>query len=528
VGGEEFYSATGLTFPEGYNKPDKRGKTFFGWSIHFPAVIYARSDVNMSCALTRQTNKRKPLQLGYDEMLTENQLKLSQNTLLWEELRKLRDKITEKARDVGDYLDLLKEYVHQPHPKIKERLQALEKVILDSRLYHETFVVEVLGKIKIEELAKPGKYPRLFTSLGSTSILKAGFLIDIVKECMRHTPGFLEMDFIKSPDYDDLSRVFANLINPTNGYFCFFSDDSSVALQTADEGVWRSNLDISSCDGSHTKFIFDVLRFLCGGESRFKEAIGALVSQLLKNLVIKSYTGFKERKVVLKPLFPCLYTGTTGTTIINNIANWLIGKCLELVLKGQRPKFSECRQLILKVAEDCGYILTVDECHFVEQLQFLKHSPVWTGEQFVPILNIGVILRIFGSCWGDLPYNKKRDTFEGAAYTWNRCLTQSLVHAGNHILTDMLRSKYSTNKDSSKVEIMRKVIKQQFEYRLGATGREIPVALTQSICQRYGVLVEEFESLVSLIKDADDGKGTIIDLPVSRVILSKDYSYDDW
>jgi len=526
--GDEFFGPDGLLFPPGFEKLDMMGKTYFGWYIYCPSVIYARSDHNMVKALTRQTCKRDPDNLGYDELLTGKQRAYCQLATTRMSLEPIRDYLTFLVRELVDYRSLVEGYANMPHSKRAERLSALLEIMDDSSYFDATFVRDVEGKIKIQELGKFKKYPRLFLTLGPKSIFKIGFLIDFVKMAFNAIDDPLyHFEFVKSPVYKTLERVFNCLVEPQDMYFCYFSDDSSVAIRCDDGSVFRANVDISSCDGSHTGEIFNILQFIASGDPRLSLAMRAAIAQCRKSMVLKSYTKVKESKLKLRPIDPVLYTGSTLTTVVNNLANRLIANRIKELIKGQRPKFSDCRLLVIGAAEDCGYIVTMDVCDCVEQLQFLKHSPVWTGEKWIPILNLGVILRIFGSCWGDLPGTSK-EGFARRAYAWNRQLVQSLVHAGDHPLTNMLRSKYAVGSSvSSRTKgIIKRLIEKEVEFKFTKGESTYHFVTAANVMKRYSLPGGQLQSLCSMIHDCKDGGGECINLPITQAILSKDYGYE--
>jgi len=426
--------------------------------------------------------------------------------------------------DLDDYMKLMRDYAYLPHSKRHERVQAYCDLVETKEYFHSRFTKDVEGKIKIQELGKFKKYPRLFISLGSRSIFKSGFLIELLKECFNDEIGDNEeVEFIHGPEYTLLQRTFEKLINPKTIYFPYFSDDSSISIQCND-GVYRANVDISSCDGSHTWVIFKLLQDIADADPRLGQAIRETIDQLKSPLCLRSYSKHKEMKVKLKPVDPVLYTGSTITTVVNNIANLCIFSAVKTNLHGQRPNLSDCRELIRASAESCGYIVTIDECDDITQLQFLKHSPVIKGGVVVPILNLGVILRLFGSCWGDLPYTKD---FKSSAYAWNRQLTLSLQHAGKHPLLNMLREKYKHEKFVNKNVLVniKSSIDKVLSYKINTHTVNSVELSSDDVMKRYSLPGEFLEELISLIRDATDGDGVQIDTICSRVVLAKDYSY---
>lgn len=99
-------------------------------------------------------------------------------------------------------------------------------------------------------------------------------------------------------------------------------------------------------------------------------------------------------RVKLRSTCPVLYSGSTLTTFINNLASALI--CESIALSDINC-ISDIEQAALRV----GYKVSIDACNRPCDLQFLKHSPA--GVTMFPLLNVGVLLRASGFCRGDLP-----------------------------------------------------------------------------------------------------------------------------
>jgi hypothetical protein len=128
---------------------------------------------------------------------------------------------------------------------------------------------------------------------------------------------------------------------------------------------------------------------------------------------------------------PTLYSGSTATTVINNLANIFIGYLLgEAISKLEDRLYSveELASIFTLCVEKSGYIITglsPDEiCQRPVDLQFLKHSPALstTGE-YRALKNLGVLLRASGSCKGDLPVDRSLTTLQRA-----RAFQRGLIH----------------------------------------------------------------------------------------------------
>jgi hypothetical protein len=186
-----------------------------------------------------------------------------------------------------------------------------------------------------------------------------------------------------------MKEVFDNLISPPEDvYFVYFSDDSCISFRDAGR-VRTFNVDISKCDASH-RHIFSLLYHYLPPELHDD------VRQLIQQLELPMKVQLGKRSVVLKCETPVLYSGSTLTTILNNLAE--ICFMIELVKTHGPPE-----ERIETAFRNAGYQATAEECNLIEDIQFLKHSPVLVDGVYVPVLNPGVFLRASGTCRGDLP-----------------------------------------------------------------------------------------------------------------------------
>jgi hypothetical protein len=143
----------------------------------------------------------------------------------------------------------------------------------------------------------------------------------------------------------------------------------------------------------------------------------------------------RRNKVVLEPHTPRLYSGSTITTLINNLANILI--CKSIV---DSPTLRGPRDIALAAAQ-VGYILTCEPCHQAQDIQFLKHSPAYDTEgNLCAMLNIGVLLRASGTCRGELP-GKSKIPLETRAMTFQLSLLKGMYpRTHTPLLTNMIES----------------------------------------------------------------------------------------
>jgi len=370
-------------------------RTRFGPCYSHSGVVYTNSDGNLAAALTRLTNSRFPstpgLHLHYKavqvEYLAKNQSFLAQ----------LAIRYSPNFESYTDAFTLADDHHGDKHFKRLLRLYTYCKLHDDGSINHRLWLTAIKVKLKTLELAKYAKIPRLIGDLGVGASLQGFMLTMYLKEAMAYHPIHINggtIEFIKEPAPATLERVFPQLINPPGRYyFCLFSDDSCFSIRH-NGVVRRFNIDISKCDASHTDELFSAMIAITPEIAR--EDMSTLTSQCALDVVITSPVD-RSKKVKLRPAGRFLASGSTLTTSINNLANILIGKAL-----------SECDftgiESIIQAAARVGYLITVEESEFHEDIQFLKHSPVYDTIGVVrPLLNLGVLYRASGTIKGDLP-----------------------------------------------------------------------------------------------------------------------------
>jgi hypothetical protein len=361
-------------------------------------------------------------------------------------------------------------------------------------------------KAKYEQ-AKPGKKMRMIMDLGVPASLRGAWLTDMLKiaqEAVELENNNFRFMFCKMPTYSRLKQIFDEMAVCDRPLFVYFSDDSCLAVRINGRIKWF-NLDISSCDASHTRALFDLLVFLFPDHMR--DDIRALVKQCQTRLIVKSTTD-PTKNLVLVPLEPRLYSGSTLTTAINNLANLLIGLAI-----------SECLDFDVATLDaairGAGYIVTgLKPLDVFEDVQFLKHSPTLDRNgEYQPILNLGVLLRATGSCDGDVP---------GRGPLRPRCETfQSQVVSGMYprVITPVVDNMLSAVTDYG----LFSDDKAQRVYSLKAieeTGDPILYVPTESFAARYRLTPLDLSELI----DYSNLKyGQFYNAPCLQKILSCDY-----
>lgn len=319
--------------------------------------------------------------------------------------------------------------------------------------------------------------------------------------------------FVKDASLDNLRFVFETALRPSTWFhFWYHSDDSFAALQWQGKTLWLE-MDISSCDTSHGPEIFS--KFLSTMPvGRVYDAVKATIDQCLLPLHIVCPTN-KWKKVVLEPVDPVLYSGSTLTTILNCFGCLLIF----VALSTHKDDFDACKtieeikSLTIQLASKAGYIVTVEVWEHVQQATFLKHSSNSNGE---PWLNLGVVQRLSGSCKGDVP---------GRGDINHRCelvqsqLIEGLVHAGDSSVTRALRTRFPKMGLKQRIRTGSYIVDSIND---NTTPDTPPVIVTDAdIMYRYNLNEIELDALVNHISHFAPGR--VIDCSASRKIYTKDY-----
>jgi hypothetical protein len=475
----------------------------------------------MRGAVRRITAKRKPELPGYHEWLRLNQY----------------DFVTEQRPEVKDLLDVLKlrlkqrlddemldegelryKWAHKAHKKRRMRINNHLRSNFDG-VVHPTHTERVAYVIKPMEVLAKGKYVRAIGDLGVAASARAAFIVDYAKEIMTESieVNDIECVFIPGPRPKDLNLAFTKLLNPNKkGFFCFFSDDSCFAYRCND-GLFICNMDISAADGSNFKPIFEFLHKLLDVDARFSKALTQVFDQNWLAARMRNPELFTEFIDMVPILDPVLYSGSVLTTLINNIANYMIFLSIAISLRDTNVLRNEIEEIIQRSAEHAGYVVRCDVCHVTEDIQFLKYSPTIVDDEVVPFLNLGAWMLKFGTFDGDLPGSKKIPLVERSR-VFNSDVVKGRLQSGNHIIADAFKTMIvgktfvGTNKayDEKMTEIYSK--------GGGSTTTRIPV---HQLAARYRCDPVDLELIAGLITQA--GQGDLVQHPVLDVIFKKDY-----
>lgn len=473
--------------------------TAFGPIFHGPWVVYENTRGNLDRGLTRICGARdKEKERRKAQKLFFHSKPRGKNRVLYAIFEKARLFLAEKLKSLGHVFSEQIKYALVPHAKRKIRVQAIKEII-DGGSDHTLFTKFVRGKIKLLERAKTGKYPRLIGDFTTPGSLLGGFLCELAKKsfqtfvCDEFTTSFISSTDVES--MDELGRLF---FTSPGDYHVHFSDDSILKLS----GRYY-NLDISSCDKSNLSPVFDAVSFLFEEFPQFHHVIKKNIDQC--RLPFKIKDPGRTASFTVEPAYPIEFSGTTLTTLLNVVASFSIGVAIHTT-RAVTP------EEVIRAAALAGYDVTLQECTRIEQVQFLKHS-WYLGEDGIyhSFLNLGAILRGFGSCVGDLP---GRGPIQCRAYDWNSAVLRGYCHSGESTLLRIMRSRFRSTKE---VPLPLDVVKHFSD------GDRPPVP-DWAILNRYTMKSHEWSELCDFV--LDDHKYSWIRSTAVDKIFKVDYDLD--
>jgi len=256
--------------------------------------------------------------------------------------------------------------------------------------------------MKPDERAKSGKIGRIVVDLAVPASLQGAVLVTHIKERFGNKWLYFgegeykcRYIFIPKPTPSDIMEAF-NAIWYTTFYLTIvvFSDDACIGMNI-NGTIKCANLDLKSADSSQTPFVLELMLRSFGVPKGY---IDIYNTQFYAPAIIKSNTAFNNQysRTFVEPINPTLQSGSTLTTLTHCYTYLVIAHYMSL----QHTEFHN----IPTAFENCGYQASLECCEIIEDLQFLKHSPVKNKKgEYVAILNPGVIYRASGTCRGDLP-----------------------------------------------------------------------------------------------------------------------------
>jgi hypothetical protein len=365
----------------------------YGYCFAHTGIIYANSDQNFNLASRRLLCVREPENPGEDEDLRRRNRAF---------VRRWRDEMLQcywrsagRVHWTHDMRLAAIALAALPHAKRKLREAEMKERIDAGTIAEETWVRSVNWKLKLCEIAKPGKYPRVIVDLGVGASMQGA---DFASVCKKHMGvehiilGDTEFIFCKEPSPEVVVELFKRLWStPYKRCIVCFSDDGMGSVMTP-EGRRYFCSDVNTNDASHVESQFDLTFDLFDAPEDVRKA---LIGQIMSPLVIRSVD--KRYSVRLKPREYYLQSGITLTTLVNNVAQLCIAMAYEKADAVTEAEF-------IQAARGCGYIITLEMCEREEDLQFLKMSPCRDKDgEWRALLNLGVILRASGVSKEQLP-----------------------------------------------------------------------------------------------------------------------------
>lgn len=462
-------------------------------------------------AVRRLTAKREPEIDGAHEELFYNQARAGDH--LGELYTQWRSTIKERYRQRMSQANeaYLEKLAWASAPHVKRKLRVRTALALHNRSDDRSNLIKRADyKAKSGELLARGKHLRAVADLTATGASVGGYLFDRLKDSFResyHT-GQSECEFIKVPSKPLLSNTFKKLADQPGVYFSYFSDDSCIGADCSD-GRFMANLDIKACDGSNGPFVFDTLREIMSGESRYQSDVDGVFNQLRLPFRVRDPQD-RHRYFDILPHRDVLYSGSVATTSCNNVSNSLI---FLSIVKGYSKSMSkdELSAHIVAAARSVGFIVKMQVCEELEDLQFLKHSCSFVDGLYVPWLNLGTMLKSSGVCFGKLVPGK--GNLYNRIRMYNSDAVLSRVHSGDHVINDAF-----------KVDLIPSRKTGQFQPKtFDDSGFNWPRVPDESLCRRYKICPLQLQELAHFIRTS--GITAKINCPASRAILGLDYGF---
>jgi hypothetical protein len=531
VSGEQYWDpVTGINFSDECARDprdplpyllsgDHSGRTIFGPYVPSESFIHINAEFTIKHAFAHRMLiiRGSPEEMTWGEaMRLEDEYREAQTEFceqdipLYKELERLFG--LELTYWKGWYEEA-KEHYADPHPKRELRIAAWnemhESLSSATRLWLRN--QRVIYKLKRDEIAKFEKAARMIGDLGVAASLQGFCITGRLKNAMAANDiviGDARYRFCKQPATKALREAFHYLMRPPEKhFFVYFSDDSCYSRRCDDGSIRNFNVDISKCDASHTPALFGLLERLVPAHA--KDDIRILIEQCTAPIVITSPTN-KKKKVVLQPNGPRLYSGSTLTTVINNLANLIVG--------WQLVAAADCNitTLVASVAK-CGYVVTIDENRRPEDIQFLKNSPTRDiSGIYQPVLNVGVLLRSTGTCKGEIP-GKIPLAEKGRAF--QSALLRGMYPRTTTPFLTRMRDACAGSEYDEVERYAKRTLTPDLTYK--AIGDEELTFSTDCFFARYNLSVAQIATLMEGLGDA--GYGERHTSTAASVILHKDY-----
>jgi len=498
--------------------------------FHPDVVVYGNSIRNTADSLNRIDAAREN-----EDTLLKNNLSLAPglnrglSRYLDSYYRKVRGQLQPELFRLGSELEeQISSATDVTHAKYELRLRSIIKLLEREDMMSSLFMKHISHKVKVPECAKSGKGSRGIGDYSCPGSLLCPFLVKPLKHAFstRVEHDGCVIRFVESTECVEIDDILTEMYNSQVNYFIYFSDD--MCCKIFHRGVPRYfNLDISSCDKSNGVGVFERLRWFYAS-TIWGNLIDKAILQCKQNLYIKNPSNPNEY-ITAKVNTPTEFSGTLLTTLLNNIAASSI--CLSIHYHLKKTDDLTVDQLITKAAFAVGYKVTGEECHSPEDIQFLKMS-FWQddGGNLHSFLNLGAVVRAFGTCWMDYPYNsKKGEKLIDAVRFRNWSVLQGYKHCGDNILMQALSASPGTQRPNCLTEKTMGLISKQTTSDLlhkSWTSSTVRLAVPiDSLLKRYRMTREELVELCGFYQSSD--VGSVIHCDAGYKLLARDYSYSE-
>lgn len=405
------------------------------------------------------------------------------------------------------------EWADAPHEKRSERLQSAKSVCDAGQSGHPVYTRKVKYVCKPKEKLAPNSYLRAIGDLGTPAALRTAYLIDSAKNVFakEYVCRHGSFEYVKTPELSKLRSVFTAIWEMSDGFKLYYFSDDAILAYMSTTGMCYFDIDVSKCDSSHTEAsLYFVLEMLEVHDST-SDDLRALREMLHLPYVICSPND-RSINIKLRPNMATMPSGIPTTVINNNIFHVRAALGISDRL-GRRLTATQFQALVEDVYLEIGLLIKLKRHSVFQKLQFLKHSPCFNDAGVLDaVLNLGVWMRGFGTCYGDLP---GRGPLEARAALRNSEIVRSKVHTGNHFFHDCMRAHVITARAAymHQPTYMEKI----------CTGEQLGYIPTEELCLRYDLGTDELEELSLLVGGAKVGEH-IAHPAIDRIMLC-DYGY---
>jgi len=197
-------------------------------------------------------------------------------------------------------------------------------------------------------------------------------------------------------------------------------------------------------------------------------------------------------------------SGTVLTTILNHLGSFMIASSVLTYLADCDPSPDAISAAFVKGAALVGHVVTNDPCIVdsllsFEHVQFLKRSPFRTPDGWKPYVNLGCILRSFGTVEDDLDHIKcgishaqfMAYTHEQRANLFFSNVVRGWKNEPSNPIMNALRQRFNTGT----AEITPDSLKHIFTEVHDLSSYDN----TPALMSRYGVTMDELNELAEAI-----------------------------